>query len=62
MITVGKTETKYYKHSLNECSSKIEGIKTVIDLMRNETNIDMVRNLCDSIDELCNELLREIRN
>jgi len=62
MITVGKTETKYYKHSLSECGTKIEGIKKILGMIKSSEDITTTRMFCTSAEELCNELLREIQN
>jgi len=62
MIKIENNKPSYYKHSLGECSTKIDGIKKVLNMITEQAQDPNVSLLCDSAKQLCIELQREIEN
>jgi len=50
-----------YKHSLSECSVKLNGIKQLLDKIAISTYDSDSKHMAESAQVLCNELIRELK-
>ena len=50
-----------YKHSMDECSVKLNGIKTLLDSIVLTTYDDDSKHIAESAQALCDELIRELQ-
>ena len=54
-------ESKTFKHSMDECSVKLNGIKTLLDSIVLTTYDDDSKHIAESAQALCDELIRELQ-
>ena len=61
MNNLEKLQPSTYKHSMDECSVKLNGIKTLLDSIVLTTYDDDSKHLAESAQALCDELIRELQ-
>ena len=52
--------TNAYKHSLSECSVKLNGIKALLGTISDNCADAEIKGIAESAQAMCNELIREI--
>lgn len=52
--------TDAYKHSLSECSVKLNGIKALLTMISNNSPDVEIKSIAESAQAMCDELIREI--
>ena len=55
------TTSHHYKHSIEECAVKLNGIKHLLDQIAKTSSQHDSKYMAESAQELCNELLRELK-
>jgi len=53
--------TGAYKHSMSECSVKLNGIKMLLDKIALSTYDEDSKHMAESAQALCDELIRELK-
>jgi len=61
MNNLEKLQPPTYKHSMNECSVKLNGIKHLLDRIVSSTGDDDSKHIAESAQALCDELIRELQ-
>ena len=49
-----------YKHSLSDCSIKLNGIKALLSTISDNCDDTEIKSIAESAQAMCNELIREI--
>ena len=55
------TTATTYKHSIEECAVKLNGIKHLLDRITTSTSQSDSKHIAQSAQALCDELIRELK-
>ena len=61
MNNLEKLQPPTYKHSMNECSVKLNGIKTLLVNIVSIVHDEDAKHMVESAHALCDELIRELQ-
>jgi len=50
---------KLHKHTDKECKEVLNGIKDIVKQINNIQDVELKRNLCEAILEMCDRLIRD---
>jgi hypothetical protein len=54
-------DTTIYKHSIADCTTKLNGISRLLDIIASSSDDPSIKHITESAQALCKELLQELR-